>query len=78
MGNLQLEDIFLNQLRRDGETVTITTSYSVVIIGTIRGFDNQTIIVDEKNGTQIMLYKHSVISVESAKKILCNEKRNQN
>lgn len=73
MKNLMLEDIFLNHLRRDRIPVTVDLRERS-IEGTVRGFDNSSIIMDTQNG-QIMLYKNNILSIDSGSVILTDEKR---
>lgn len=57
-GHVNLQDIFLNQLRKKKIPVTIKLVNGFELKGTIYGFDSFTIILD--NHDQQMVYKHSI------------------
>lgn len=59
-GSFNLQDAFLNQLRRDGVPVTIYLINGVQIRGFVRGFDNFTVIVENEAGRQLLIYKHAL------------------
>ena len=61
MSNKQIiiQDVFLNQLRKDNIPVTIYLVNGFQIRGLIRGFDNFTVIV-EAEGKQQLVYKHAI------------------
>ena len=57
--SINIQDAFLNQLRKDSIPVTVYLTNGFQIRGTIRAFDNFTIIVDSE-GRQQMVYKHAI------------------
>lgn len=57
--SINIQDHFLNQLRKDSIPVTVYLTNGFQIRGTIRGFDNFTIIIDSE-GRQQMVYKHAI------------------
>jgi host factor-I protein len=59
-GNLQ--DLFLNVLRRDNTPVTIYLINGFQLKGVVRGFDNFTVILDA-DGKQQMIYKHAISTI---------------
>lgn len=59
-GNLQ--DLFLNVLRRDNTPVTIYLVNGFQLKGVVRGFDNFTVILDA-DGKQQMIYKHAISTI---------------
>jgi len=59
-GNLQ--DLLLNQLRRENIAVTIFLVNGVQLRGLIKGFDNFVVLV-EVEGRQNMVYKHAISTV---------------
>jgi host factor-I protein len=73
MSNLVLQDIILNQLRRDKTPAVIVVNSGKEITGVVKGFDSYTLILDLQNGGQIMVYKHNLISVFTEKPILVNK-----
>lgn len=64
-----LQDMFLNQVRRDGMSVTIYLSNGVQLRGSVRGFDSFTVILDSPGRPTQLVYKHSITSVVPSKPI---------
>jgi len=64
-----LQDVFLNQVRKERVTVTIHLTNGYQIKGVVKGFDNFTIIL-ESEGKQLMIYKHAVSTVSPTKSVL--------
>ncbi|ADG06336.1 RNA chaperone Hfq [Kyrpidia tusciae DSM 2912] len=56
---MNIQDTFLNQLRKDNIPVTVYLVNGFQIRGVIRAFDNFTIVV-ESEGKQMMVYKHAI------------------
>jgi len=65
---LNMQDAFLNQIRREKIPVTIYLVNGFQIKGLIKGFDNFTAIV-EQDGRQQMVYKHAISTVAPIKPI---------
>ncbi len=63
-----LQDVFLNQVRKEKVLVTIHLTNGYQIKGTVKGFDNFTIILDTE-GKQLMIYKHSVSTISPSKSV---------
>ena len=59
-GNLQ--DLFLNQARKEKMPVTVFLMNGFQIKGYVRGFDNFIVILDS-DGRQQMIYKHALSTV---------------
>ncbi|MGI9952727.1 RNA chaperone Hfq [Moorellaceae bacterium AZ2] len=59
-GNLQ--DVFLNQIRKENVPVTIYLVNGFQLRGVVRGFDNFTVMLDSE-GKQQMVYKHAISTV---------------
>ena len=59
---INLQDAFLNQARRDRLTVTMFLMNGFQLHGVIRGFDGFTVILDS-DGKQQMIYKHAISTV---------------
>ncbi|HIW35258.1 MAG TPA: RNA chaperone Hfq [Candidatus Paenibacillus intestinavium] len=57
--SINIQDTFLNQLRKDQIQVTIFLMNGFQIRGFIKAFDNFTIII-EVEGRQQMVYKHAI------------------
>lgn len=56
---INIQDNFLNQLRKENIPVTVYLTNGFQIRGLIRAFDNFTIIIDSE-GRQQMVYKHAI------------------
>ena len=60
---LNLQDTFLNQARKENIGVTIYLVNSVQLRGNVRGFDAFTILLDSPGKATQLIYKHSVTSI---------------
>lgn len=60
--SINLQDIFLNQIRKDRTTVTIYLTNGFQIKGQVKGFDSFTVVIDSE-GRQQMVYKHAISTV---------------
>ena len=65
---INLQDHFLNQVRKDGIPVTIHLVNGFQIKGIVRGFDSFVILVDAM-GKQQMLYKHAISTITPAQMV---------
>lgn len=63
---INLQDGFLNQVRKEGIAVTIYLINGFQLRGLVKGFDNFTIILDS-DGKQEMVYKHAVSTIMPAR-----------
>ncbi|AOR23621.1 RNA chaperone Hfq [Clostridium taeniosporum] len=70
-----LQDIFLNNARKNKIPVTIYLSNGFQLNGTVKGFDSFTVILDCDN-KQMLIYKHSITTVTPAKPILFVDNEN--
>jgi host factor-I protein len=63
MGKSQvnLQDIFLNQMRKEKIPVTMYLVNGARITGTIKGFDNFVILMKQEN--QQLVYKHAISTI---------------
>lgn len=63
MGKSQvnLQDIFLNQMRKEKVPVTIYLVNGARLTGTIKGFDNFVILLKQEN--QQLVYKHAISTI---------------
>ena len=59
MQKQNLQDLFLNQARRDRQTVTMFLVNGFQMRGIVRGFDSFVVIL-ESEGRQQMIYKHAI------------------
>ncbi len=61
-GNINLQDVFLNQVRKENILITIYLINGFQLKGIVKGFDNYTIIL-ETDGKQQLIYKHAVSTI---------------
>ena len=66
--SMNLQDVFLNQARKDKISVTIYLTNGFQFKGIIKGFDGFTIILD-CDGKQNLVYKHAVSTIIPTKPI---------
>jgi host factor-I protein len=59
---VNLQDSFLNQVRRDNIPVTIYLVNGYQLKGFIKGFDNFTVVL-ENDGKQQLVYKHALSTI---------------
>lgn len=60
---LNLQDTFLNQARKENIGVTIYLVNSIKLQGHVRGFDAFTILLDTPGKPPQLVYKHSITSI---------------
>lgn len=60
--SINLQDGFLNQVRRDGSEVTVVLVDGTSLRGLVRGFDNFTVVMGT-NDAQHLIYKHAIAQV---------------
>ncbi|MGL4799969.1 MAG: RNA chaperone Hfq [Cellulosilyticaceae bacterium] len=68
---INLQDLLLNQLRKDKVPVTVFLTNGFQIKGTVKGFDNFVVLL-ESEGKQHMLYKHAISTVCPSKSVSLN------
>ena len=75
---MNLQDSFLNHVRKENLGVIIYLMNGFQIRGLVRGFDNFTVII-ENEGKQQLVYKHSISTIAPASNItiMQPEKREQ-
>ena len=66
--SINLQDVFLNQARKDRIPVTIYLTNGFQFKGMVRGFDNYIVILD-CDGKQNLVYKHAISTVIPVKSI---------
>ncbi len=57
-----LQDIFLNQARREKCVVTMFLMNGFQLHGIVRGYDSFTVVLDS-DGKQQLIYKHAISTV---------------
>ncbi|MFZ5354204.1 MAG: RNA chaperone Hfq [Bacillota bacterium] len=66
--NINLQDVFLNQVRKEHTPITIYLVNGFQLKGLVKGFDNYTIVLDNE-GKQQLVYKHAVSTIIPIKPI---------
>lgn len=61
-GALNLQDLFLNQVRKEKVQITVFLVNGYQIKGFVKGFDNYTVVMDIE-GKQQMIYKHAISTI---------------
>ena len=61
-----LQDIFLNQVRRDRSVVTMFLMNGFQLKGIVTGFDNFVVVLSS-DGKQQMIYKHAISTLAPMK-----------
>ncbi len=74
---LNLQDVFLNQARKDRLPLTIFLTNGYQFKGIIRGFD-QFIVILETEGKQQLVYKHAISTIVPARPISILDALEQN
>jgi host factor-I protein len=67
--SINLQDMFLNQVRKEGVGVTIYLTNSVQLKGFVRGFDAFTVLLDAPQKPTQMVYKHAIASIVPARSV---------
>jgi host factor-I protein len=57
--SINIQDQFLNQLRKDNAFVTVYLLNGFQLRGLVKGFDNFTVLL-ESDGKQQLIYKHAI------------------
>jgi host factor-I protein len=65
---INLQDVFLNQVRKDRTMVTIYLTNGFQFKGLVKGFDNFTVIL-ESDGKQDLVYKHAISTIIPARPV---------
>lgn len=60
---INLQDMFLNSVRKEGIGVTIYLMGGVQLRGQVRGFDAFTVMLDSPGKPTQLVYKHAITSV---------------
>lgn len=62
MNTINLQDAFLNNVRKEKITITIFLNNGYKLIGTVIGFDNYVVFI-ETDKAQQLVYKHAITSI---------------
>ncbi len=69
--SVNIQDQFLNQLRKEGVYVTVFLLNGFQIRGQIKGFDNFTVLF-ESEGKQQLVFKHAISTFAPQKNVQIN------
>ncbi len=61
-----LQDLFLNQARKEKMLVTVFLTNGFQLKGYVRGFDSFTVVLDS-DGRQQLIYKHALSTIVPAR-----------
>jgi len=67
--SINLQDMFLNQVRKEGIGVTIYLSGGLQLRGTVRGFDAFTVLLESPGKPVQLVYKHAITSIVPARPV---------
>ena len=65
---INLQDVFLNQVRKEKTVITIFLLSGFQIKGLVTGFDSYTVVLDCE-GKQELIYKHAISTIIPAKPV---------
>lgn len=65
---INLQDVFLNQCRKDRIVVTIFLTNGFQFKGMVKGFDSYVVILD-CDGKQQLVYKHAISTIAPARAV---------
>ncbi len=66
--SIKLQDVFLNQARREKISATFFLTNGYQFKGTVKGFDNYVVILD-CDGKQYLVYKHAISTIVPSRAI---------
>lgn len=69
--NINLQDVFLNQARKEKLPLTMFLMNGFQLRGIVTGFDNFTVVLDSE-GKQQLIYKHAISTIIPAKPVAFN------
>lgn len=75
--NINLQDVFLNEARRDKSPVTIFLMNGFQFKGVVRGFDSYVVILDCEDAQKVV-YKHAISTIVPSKPINIMDSINDN
>ena len=64
---LNLQDLFLNNARKERVPVTLYLINGVQVKGHVKGFDSYIILLEGENKQQNLIYKHAVSTIVPGK-----------
>ncbi|MGI6163661.1 MAG: RNA chaperone Hfq [Bacillota bacterium] len=71
---INLQDGFLNQIRKDNILTTVYLVNGFQLKGLVKGFDNFTVLLDV-DGKQMLIYKHAISTINPIKPVSLSDQR---
>lgn len=68
---INLQDVLLNQLRKEKILVTVFLTNGFQLKGTVKGFDSYVVMLDTE-GKQQMIYKHAISTLAPSRPVNLN------
>jgi len=65
---INLQDYFLNQVRKEGILTTVYLVNGFQLKGVIKGFDSFTVVIDS-DGKQMLIYKHAISTITPSRPV---------
>lgn len=75
---INLQDLFLNNARKERIPVTIYLMNGVKVNGQVKGFDSYIIMLEDEKRQQNMIYKHAVSTIQASRHINMQNNNQQN
>jgi host factor-I protein len=66
---INLQDMFLNQVRKENIPVTVYLAGGVQVNGLVRGFDAFTVLIESPGRPTQLVYKHAMSSIVPSKEL---------
>lgn len=70
--SINLQDVFLNQVRKEHIPVTIYLVSGYQLRGIVKGFDNFTVVLENEAKQQQLVYKHAISTISPVKSVVFN------
>lgn len=74
MANANMQDTFLNSLRKNNTFVTVFLTNGFQLKGMIKSYDNYTVLL-ESEGKQQLIYKHAISTYVPAKPVILKDEQ---
>ncbi|MFC5588347.1 RNA chaperone Hfq [Sporosarcina soli] len=72
MAQRNMQDVFLNSLRKNNTFVTVFLTNGFQLKGLIKSYDNYTVLL-ESDGKQQLIYKHAISTYVPSKPVILKE-----
>lgn len=73
MKTTNLQDTFLNQLRKNNIFVTVFLLNGFQLKGNVKSYDNFTVLLIDADGKQHLIYKHAISTFAPTKQVELTE-----